>query len=239
MCILNTDLAEETAAGKHRGIVSDLTARPSFALVTPYTGGNLGDGAIQEAVIWNIRRRFPDAAISGITLNPADTVERHRIPSYPISWFSRREYTVMLPSRAGLPSGDGALPTGHTRLRSKVGKRLASVPVQVARLIVAAGLALVHPERDEPYSQGLRIPETSGCPDLLGRRSNRRLLGGRLGTSLCNGKVGGPGATEGSQADVPERRFLFPWHAFEPTIYLHSPLPICLPFLPRCRIAGI
>lgn len=139
MSILNTDLAKETPVGKRCGIVSDLTARPTFALVTPYTGGNLGDGAIQEAVIWNIRRRFPDAAIYGITLNPADTSERHGIPSYPISWFSRPEYTVMLPSRAQLTSDDGALPTGHTRVRSKVRKRLASVPVQVARLLLPRG----------------------------------------------------------------------------------------------------
>ena len=38
------------------------TTGPTFALVDCYTGGNLGDGAIQDAVIWNIRRRLPDAA---------------------------------------------------------------------------------------------------------------------------------------------------------------------------------
>ena len=34
------------------------TTTPSFALATPYTGGNLGDGAIMDAVISNIRRRL-------------------------------------------------------------------------------------------------------------------------------------------------------------------------------------
>ena len=45
---------------------------------------NLGDEAIIAAVIQNIRRRWPDAEIRGFTLVPADTEERHGIPSFPI-----------------------------------------------------------------------------------------------------------------------------------------------------------
>ena len=58
-----------------------------IALFTPYTGGNLGDAAIQEAVITNIKRRHPGADIYLITLCPEVTAKVHGIPSLPIaSW---------------------------------------------------------------------------------------------------------------------------------------------------------
>jgi polysaccharide pyruvyl transferase WcaK-like protein len=53
---------------------------PKIGLLTPYTGGNLGDGAIQEAVIANIRARYPCARIHGFTLNPEATTKLHGIP---------------------------------------------------------------------------------------------------------------------------------------------------------------
>jgi polysaccharide pyruvyl transferase WcaK-like protein len=48
--------------------------------------GNLGDAAIQEAVIANIRRRVPNAQLVGFSLIPDDTRKRHGIPCYPIRW---------------------------------------------------------------------------------------------------------------------------------------------------------
>ncbi len=112
---------------------------PTFALVTPYTGGNLGDGAIQEAVIWNIRKRFPSAAIFGITLNPADTVERHGILSYPIAGVSRRQYSVVPGSRVESTPAGGWPSSRKPGVWGRVGKSLASVPVQVARFLLPRG----------------------------------------------------------------------------------------------------
>lgn len=45
---------------------------------------NLGDEAIIDAVIENLRRRVPDAQIFGFTIDPQDTSERHGIPAFPI-----------------------------------------------------------------------------------------------------------------------------------------------------------
>lgn len=53
-------------------------------LLTPYTGGNLGDGAIQDAVIHHLRRRLGDPVLQLITLAPAATSRLHRVPSFPI-----------------------------------------------------------------------------------------------------------------------------------------------------------
>jgi polysaccharide pyruvyl transferase WcaK-like protein len=63
-----------------------------IALLTPYTGGNLGDAAIQEAVINNIRKRYPDAVICMITLDPELTSELHGVPSFPITPYAISYY---------------------------------------------------------------------------------------------------------------------------------------------------
>jgi len=56
-----------------------------IALMTPYGGKNLGDAAIQEAVIANIRKRYPDAHIYLITLWPENTTKLHGVSSFPIT----------------------------------------------------------------------------------------------------------------------------------------------------------
>lgn len=46
--------------------------------------GNMGNAAIQRAMISNIQKRLPDAQLFGFSLNPEDTQQRHGIPSYSI-----------------------------------------------------------------------------------------------------------------------------------------------------------
>lgn len=47
-------------------------------------GGNLGDDAIIEAVIDNIRRRWPGVKIIIFSMNPDDSTRRHGVSAYPI-----------------------------------------------------------------------------------------------------------------------------------------------------------
>src|SRR5271168_331090 len=57
-------------------------------------GGNLGDDATLDAIMQNIKSRWPDSIISGFSMNPEDTQTRHGIRSYPIrrqTWYSRNE----------------------------------------------------------------------------------------------------------------------------------------------------
>jgi polysaccharide pyruvyl transferase WcaK-like protein len=51
----------------------------TIALLSPCGHGNLGDAAIQDAVIGQIRLRIPTARIVGITLSPKDTLARHNV----------------------------------------------------------------------------------------------------------------------------------------------------------------
>jgi polysaccharide pyruvyl transferase WcaK-like protein len=58
-----------------------------IGLLTPYTGGNLGDAAIQDEVIRNIKIRCPSAEIYSFTLSPRNTEKRHNITSFPMTAF--------------------------------------------------------------------------------------------------------------------------------------------------------
>jgi len=48
--------------------------------------GNMGDAAIQESFIFNIKMRLANARLIGFSLHPDDTQKRHNIVSYPIRW---------------------------------------------------------------------------------------------------------------------------------------------------------
>jgi polysaccharide pyruvyl transferase WcaK-like protein len=59
--------------------------KPAKIAILHHTGGgNLGDDAIMDVVIHNIRSRWPDAEIAAFSMNPGDTGARHGIPSFAI-----------------------------------------------------------------------------------------------------------------------------------------------------------
>ena len=70
------------------------------ALLTPYDGGNLGDAAIQEALIGNFRKYDPQVQLYGITLHPESTAARHHIPCLPIGG----DLPSVLPRKEGASS---------------------------------------------------------------------------------------------------------------------------------------
>jgi hypothetical protein len=57
---------------------------PQVALLTPYTGGNLGEAAIQDAMIANLRWRMPNAQFLGITLNCHNFLKQHGVGAFPL-----------------------------------------------------------------------------------------------------------------------------------------------------------
>jgi polysaccharide pyruvyl transferase WcaK-like protein len=59
-------------------------AGPCVALITPYNGGNLGDAAIQDSMISNLRLRIPDARFLGITLNGENFLKKHGNAAFPL-----------------------------------------------------------------------------------------------------------------------------------------------------------
>ena len=64
-----------------------------IGLLDQYTGSNLGDAAIQEAVIENIRKRKSEAGIFLFTLYPEETQRLHNLMSYPVPGFRLTWYS--------------------------------------------------------------------------------------------------------------------------------------------------
>jgi polysaccharide pyruvyl transferase WcaK-like protein len=54
--------------------------------------GNMGDAAIQESLIANIKARIPNAQLIAFSSIPEDTRERHKLESYPIFWSYRKRH---------------------------------------------------------------------------------------------------------------------------------------------------
>src|ERR1700683_4407939 len=86
--------------------------RPRIALVTPYSGGNLGDAAIQDSMISNLRRRIPGAQFLGITLNGDNFLTKHGDGAFPLlaarmpfSYQSRKDLAEQL-DRTESPGGN-------------------------------------------------------------------------------------------------------------------------------------
>jgi len=78
-----------------------------IALLGPFGGGNLGDAAIQDAVIHNLSARIRGATLVGISHNPEDTARRHGIPAYPLT----RHAQVPSPHVTSAPRGVRSLRT--------------------------------------------------------------------------------------------------------------------------------
>ena len=68
--------------------------RVTIGLMGPYGFGNLGDAAIQQAMIAAIRQYLPHAEIIGVSLNPDDTAQRHAIPAYPIGRMANNGWEI-------------------------------------------------------------------------------------------------------------------------------------------------
>lgn len=67
-----------------------------FVLITPCGHGNLGDAAIQDTVIAQLRDRFEQPDIVAATLNPADTERRHGVRAFPLIGVSRPGYGIRM-----------------------------------------------------------------------------------------------------------------------------------------------
>ena len=115
-------------------------AAPRIALVTPHTGGNLGDAAIQESALHAIRCRYPDADIVMITLSPTTTSRLHGVRSFPIG------ITTFLPGFEVTPERQVE---GNEAAESGMARRLRTV-VHGSPILLAAArrvLRVLHTTR--------------------------------------------------------------------------------------------
>jgi len=104
-----------------------------IALLNPSGWGNLGDAAIIEAIATQLRRRLPHAQIIAITLNPRDTVVRHRLPALPMRHLPA---TLVFPGN----SDAAAATTGKRHGNSIFRLLLRFIPQRLYEIALAAGL---------------------------------------------------------------------------------------------------
>jgi polysaccharide pyruvyl transferase WcaK-like protein len=110
-----------------------------IGLISPYSGGNLGNAAIISAVIVNIRKRIPGVEILGVTLSPGETSRRHGIAAFPLAGVSLPYYSVF----------DLGIPKTSHRQAPKFGRIkqwLKKIPVlrSFVRAIRVCGMELAH-----------------------------------------------------------------------------------------------
>ncbi len=73
--------------------MAETTKPKRIGVLGPFGFGNLGDAAIQRAMIQHLQKHFPDAEIYGYSMNPADTEERHGIKTFPVTRRPEKEFT--------------------------------------------------------------------------------------------------------------------------------------------------
>lgn len=122
--------------------IEAMEAWPKVGLLSPCGHGNLGDAAIQQAVIAELRSRYPHADIIGITLVPADTFRRHGIRTIPLGGASPLHYGIV-PNGAGSAGdlrSDSANGTTGSRSRSGLSDFLARGVLGAMRKLLPKGM---------------------------------------------------------------------------------------------------
>lgn len=114
----------------------------TIALLGPFGYGNLGDAAIQDAVIAQLRLRLPSARIVGISMQPEDTLKRHGIETYAYdteahqllnSSDQRSRKHRAIADSGGVESG-GPITCWSSRLGAAISWRIARVRKWIAEL---------------------------------------------------------------------------------------------------------
>ena len=90
---LLSDIDDRSLASSRAQRMAANGSRISIGLLASYSGTNLGDGALYDAILMNLPARIPGATFYGINLFPKDTERRHGIPAFPITgltveWYS-------------------------------------------------------------------------------------------------------------------------------------------------------
>jgi polysaccharide pyruvyl transferase WcaK-like protein len=110
----------------------DSRALKKIVLVNPCGTLNLGDEATMAALIRDLKRRYPDAEILGLTTNPSDTQKRHGIAVYPARNPERDSFST------AAPAGNNTVVTGET---SSATERIKHVLRNLGPLYAALSLA--------------------------------------------------------------------------------------------------
>lgn len=110
--------------------MSTRSPSPRIAVFGHYGNQNLGDEAIIEAVLKNLRHHLPNAELSCFSINPLDSASRHGVDSFPIRY--RADYFNPPPPQTPAQE-DTAAPAAVNEVATPLAKswktRLKSFPL--------------------------------------------------------------------------------------------------------------
>lgn len=111
---------------------------PVIGILGHYGNSNLGDEAIIQAVLDEVRRRWPRGVVYGISGNPVDTAARYGISAVSVQSGRLEEPTRLPPparasSRARRPGGEGQARAGALRLARRIAAGLLFTAIAIAR----------------------------------------------------------------------------------------------------------
>ncbi len=128
-----------------------------IALLTPYDGGNLGDAAIQDAMIENIRLRLPNLQCSAISLNCDRFIERHGVEAAFALCGTDRPFYGMSRKRVAEPLAGEGSPDNRGAWASRAKTALKNTPVLGQCLKKARRWVNTGPREIRHFFQGYRF----------------------------------------------------------------------------------
>ncbi len=137
--------------------MSNMNGIKKIGIMGPFGFGNLGDAAIQEAMLQHVRAYVPNAQIYGFSLNPEDTKERHGLPSYPIGRMAKDGWRV---------SGDETNTTFVERLMIQFRTHNNPIVRKLGRVIFALPAELIGLSRASRFLKGFDMFIVSGGGQL-------------------------------------------------------------------------
>lgn len=112
----------------------------------PFGFGNLGDAAIQQAMIQNIQKYYTDVELYGFSLNPEDTEARHGIPSFlmcnvePKKWWHGENKSFITSTLTRIVCGIRAIPNPILRKMAGIVKLPLQLVLELITLVRASKL---------------------------------------------------------------------------------------------------
>ena len=176
----NAIATAETSPKGHKISRKQGQSSPRIALLTPYHGGNLGDAAIQDAMVANVSRRLSNAQFSGICLNCDNFVERHGATAFPLLAKDLAWYAITHGRMEEQPSEGGTRdPTQKVRFvwANKIRTALKSFPVLWRCLRVVAAI----PKEVSHCFKGYRFLRTQDLVIVSGGGQLNEQYGGAWG----------------------------------------------------------
>jgi len=151
-----------------------------FVLISPCGHGNLGDAAIQDVVISELRRRFADAQIVAATLNPRDTERRHGVAAVPLIALSRTGYNIILDGAPQRSPQDDTMAVRESPAPERT-SLLTRAAAAIARALLPAGVPWLVRQELAHCAAAYRILRDAECLIVSGGGQLDEFWGGPWG----------------------------------------------------------